>query len=103
MFINRLAIVINWTLKQLDVYSSTKKGYICYNLATRKLVISYDARFLKSECHFQNQGCNENQSQGEKLCDLTPLPTIISNDNVLIEEPQQDEQDTGLEPPTVPY
>ena len=70
-------------------YSSTKKGYMCYNMTTRKLIISRDVKFVESESFFQPQDDNKIQSQGECLSNLVPLPTIISDDACLNNEAQQ--------------
>lgn len=62
---------------------------MCYDMTTRKLIISRDVKFVESESFFQPQDDNKIQSQGECLSNLVPLPTITSDDTCLNNEAQQ--------------
>ncbi|KAB2605310.1 hypothetical protein D8674_005027 [Pyrus ussuriensis x Pyrus communis] len=55
-------------------YSSSQKGYKCYNPHTGKLVVSRDVRFDELVPFFNNH--SPNSSQGESLMDIFPLPTL---------------------------
>ncbi|KAM2882470.1 hypothetical protein COP2_015447 [Malus domestica] len=55
-------------------YSSSQKGYKCYNPHTGKLVVSRDVRFDEHVPFFNNH--SPNSSQGESLMDIFPLPTL---------------------------
>lgn len=54
-------------------YSSSQKGYKCYNSHTRKLTVSRDIRFNELTPFFHKD--SENNPQGESLMDTFPLPT----------------------------
>ncbi|KAM1273739.1 hypothetical protein ACFX2H_023598 [Malus domestica] len=54
-------------------YSSSQKGYKCYNSHTVELVISRDIRFDELTLFFHKD--SENNPQGESLMDTFPLPT----------------------------
>ncbi|PRQ17191.1 putative RNA-directed DNA polymerase [Rosa chinensis] len=55
-------------------YSSTQKGYKCYNSQTRKLFVSRDVHFDESNSFFQ---LSDNEPQGEHICDLFPTPIPV--------------------------
>ncbi|KAM2926470.1 hypothetical protein FF1_043835 [Malus domestica] len=54
-------------------YSSSQKGYKCYNSHTGNLVVSKDIRFDELTPFFHKD--SENNPQGESLMDTFPLPT----------------------------
>ncbi|KAM2229803.1 hypothetical protein ACFX1S_014292 [Malus domestica] len=54
-------------------YSSSQKGYKCYNSHTGKLVVSRDIRFDELTHFFHKD--SENNLQGESLMDTFPLLT----------------------------
>ncbi|KAM0960567.1 hypothetical protein ACFX2C_025595 [Malus domestica] len=71
-------------------YSSTQKGYKCYNPTTRKIVVSRDMKFEETMPYF-TQPLNYSR-EGENLFNLFPIPypseedtTDISRDQVLNE------------------
>ena len=78
-------------------YSSTKKGYICYDMTNRKIFISRDVRFVESEAYFSAQSETGNRSQGEYLSDLVPLPIAPNEEltNVVETELEVHDADTN--------
>ena len=61
-------------------YSSTQKGYKCYNLVTKRLVVSRDVKFDETTLYFSRKV--DDEGQGESLHDLFPLPSIpLCQDN----------------------
>jgi hypothetical protein len=53
-------------------YSQTQKGYKCYDSLSKKLYVTRDVRFVEQIPYFVAS------SQGEKLSELFPLPSIDS-------------------------
>ncbi|KAM1709738.1 hypothetical protein TB1_000224 [Malus domestica] len=59
-------------------YSSTQKGYKCYDPQLRKIIVSKDVRFHEANPFFSKS--HEATSQGECILDLIPLPRICTQD-----------------------
>ncbi|KAM1374902.1 hypothetical protein ACFX2I_025403 [Malus domestica] len=55
-------------------YSSTQKGYKCYNTQLRKLIVSKDVRFHETDPFFSKS--LETTSQRECMLEVFPLPRI---------------------------
>ena len=64
-------------------YSSTQKGYKCYNPQLRRLIVSKDVRFHETNPFFSKS--NEITAQGDGILDVFPLPRIE------LDEPHQHE------------
>ncbi|CAL9000577.1 unnamed protein product [Prunus brigantina] len=60
-------------------YSSTQKGYKCYDSRTRKIIISRDVVFDET-CSFFDKSYGNN-SQGESFLDQVPLPIVETIDD----------------------
>lgn len=58
-------------------YSSTQKGYKCYNPQLRKMIVSKDVRFHETNPFYSK--LLETTIQGECVLDLFPLPRIELN------------------------
>ncbi|KAM2668187.1 hypothetical protein EV2_019802 [Malus domestica] len=58
-------------------YSSTQKGYKCYDPQLRKMIVSKDVRFHETNPFFSKS--LETTSQGECIFDVFPLPRIGLN------------------------
>ncbi|KAM1503397.1 hypothetical protein ACFXTO_028641 [Malus domestica] len=58
-------------------YSSTQKGYKCYNPTTKKCVVSRDVKFEEDCPYFTHKG--NTASQGDELFEIFPLPQNINN------------------------
>ncbi|KAM2257987.1 hypothetical protein ACFX1S_003120 [Malus domestica] len=58
-------------------YSSTQKGYKCYNPATKKCVVSRDVKFEEDCPYFTHKG--NTAGQGEELFEMFPFPPVINN------------------------
>ena len=85
-------------------YSSTQKGYKCYNPTTRKIVVSRDMKFEETMPYFIQP--LDYSREGENLLDLFPIPypseedtTYISRYQVLNEVDSRNLQNS---PPIVP-
>ncbi|KAM2705568.1 hypothetical protein EV1_034766 [Malus domestica] len=65
-------------------YSSTQKGYKCFNPITNKCVVSIDVRFKEETSSFKR---DPTSCEGELLCDLFPLP--IYTEPLIHEDPVQ--------------
>ena len=55
-------------------YSSTQKGYRCYNPKTNKIVVSRDVKFKEANPFFKPSV--DSSGQGENLLDLLPIPCL---------------------------
>ncbi|CAL9012650.1 unnamed protein product, partial [Prunus brigantina] len=55
-------------------YSTTQKGYKCYGVKARRVLISCDVKFDESKSFFEKT--SENNPQREQLSDSIPLPLI---------------------------
>lgn len=55
-------------------YSTTQKGYKCYDVKQRRVLISRDVKFDESKSFFEKT--SENNPQGEQLSNGIPLPLI---------------------------
>ena len=53
-------------------YSSTQKGYKCYSLELKKIIVSRDVRFDETQPFFNKLSTDE--LQGESCFELFPLP-----------------------------
>lgn len=58
-------------------YSSTKKGYKCFNPITNKVVVSRDVKFEEDSPYFTK---DKSSCQGELLLDIFPLPIPSSEE-----------------------
>ena len=61
-------------------YSSTQKGYKCFNPVTNKIVVSRDVKFEESIPYFHKGTADS--SKGETWEDLIPLPNHIGDINL---------------------
>ena len=61
-------------------YSSTQKGYKCFNPVTNKIVVSQDVKFEESIPYFHKGTADS--SKGETWEDLIPLPNHIGDINL---------------------
>ena len=66
-------------------YSSTQKGYKCYNPVTKRLVVSRDVKFDETTPYFSRKV--DDEGHGESLHDLFPLPSIpLCQDNQAVHD-----------------
>ncbi|KAM1175182.1 hypothetical protein ACFX19_028211 [Malus domestica] len=61
-------------------YSSTQKGYKCYNPQLKKLIVSKDVQFHETNSYYSKS--LDNTSQGEIILDMFPLPRTEMLKNV---------------------
>ena len=57
-------------------YSSTQKGYKCFNPITKKCIVSKDVKFEECTPYFTQHGTTT--SQGEEVFNLFPLPQTLT-------------------------
>ena len=60
-------------------YSSTQKGYKCYSLSSRKIIVSRDVRFDENTLFFTRK--SDGYNQGESLFDLFPTPNLPADED----------------------
>ncbi|KAM2191919.1 hypothetical protein ACFX1Q_027665 [Malus domestica] len=61
-------------------YSSTQKGYKCYNPQLKKLIVSKDVQFHETNSYYSKS--LDSTSQGEIILDMFPLPRTEILNNV---------------------
>ncbi|CAL9022379.1 unnamed protein product [Prunus brigantina] len=62
-------------------YSSSQKGYKCYNHNSKKLIVTRDVKFDETTSFYSKSP--ESSSQGEHFLDLFPLPNPATNNDVV--------------------
>ena len=69
-------------------YSSTQKGYKCYNPLTRKIFVSRDVVFHEDKSFYQ---CTTGDLQGECLTEVFPMTVVLPTPTSTTSTPTHDE------------